>query len=78
MERAAIISCFAITLLLIIAGCHSTPQKYMATKEEAQKEKIEQKSGIANPASTFCINQSGNAWSVKEDSQGNQFRHSKV
>jgi len=72
MKTRDTIAITLILMLLLLAACKSAPQKYMASKEEAQKERIEQKSGIANPASTFCINQSGNAWSVKEDSEGNQ------
>jgi putative hemolysin len=73
MRTKDIIVTMLLLALLLLAACKSQPQKYMLPQEEVQKEEAEQESGIANPASVFCINQSGNSWTVKEDEEGNQY-----
>jgi putative hemolysin len=55
-----------ILISSLLLACHAKPQKYMASGPE-------QAAGMANPASVFCTNQSGNSWSVKEDPAGNQY-----
>jgi putative hemolysin len=68
---AAFILVALISALLI--GCGSAPQKYMLSKEEAQKEKAVQKTELANPASMHCMNESGNSWQTREDASGGQY-----
>lgn len=68
-----------LTLLILLififslSACSSKPQKYMLSKDELQKERTKEKTGLANPATMFCMNQSGNSWSVKEDDSGSQY-----
>ncbi len=60
-------------LLLSLSGCgHGKPQKYMGTNQE-QAEKWEAvKTGIANPASKYCVDQ-GFSWSSRKDVKGNEY-----
>jgi putative hemolysin len=62
----------ALVLATFLAGCHSKEQKYMLTKEEAQKERAKQQAQVANPATLYCMNTTGAGWQVKEDSERNQ------
>ncbi|MBW2964693.1 DUF333 domain-containing protein [Candidatus Woesearchaeota archaeon] len=63
----------SLLLISFLSGCGSGPQKYMLTKEEAQKQKEVQRSELANPASMHCQNESGNSWQLREDSSGAQY-----
>lgn len=63
----------SILLFALILGCENTPQKYMLTKEESQKQKEVQRSELANPASMHCQNETGNTWELREDSSGGQY-----
>lgn len=72
--RRIMLAAIVITLLLAIslAGCGSSPQKYMLSKEASQKERAKQQSEVANPATLFCMNTTSATWQVREDSEGNQ------
>jgi putative hemolysin len=73
MDRTAIAAAAIIAaLLLLTSACHSTPQKYMLTKEAAQKERAQRQTQVANPATLFCMNTTGASWQIKEDADGNQ------
>lgn len=62
-NKSLIIIAFALSVLLF--GCNAKPQKYMLNDEQQES------AGMANPASVFCVNNSG-TWSVKQDKEGNQ------
>jgi len=64
MDKSIIVAIIIVSAMIFISGCHSQPQKYMLGKDAHV-------SGMANPASEFCVNSSG-TWSVKQDKDGNQ------
>jgi putative hemolysin len=66
MERKTVVLLVVFAAMLLITGCHAKPQKYMQDKTDNTPP-----AGMANPASVFCVNNSG-TWSVKQDSEGNQ------
>lgn len=57
----------------LVAGCDREPQKYMLSKDDAQKERAKQNTQLANPASMYCMNQSGNSLVMREDASGGQY-----
>ncbi len=59
-----------VIFMFVISGCRSQPQDYMLSKEEAQKERIKEKSGVANPATLHCMNTTGATWQLKEGPAG--------
>ncbi|MBW2967872.1 DUF333 domain-containing protein [Candidatus Woesearchaeota archaeon] len=62
-----------LILLLVCAafvmGC-SEPQKYMLDEQGQKQESIKERTGVANPATLYCMNTTGAAWSVKDSSAG--------
>jgi putative hemolysin len=63
-------SVFMLSLLCLhIFGCGS-PQKYMLSKEDAQQERVKEQSGLANPASIYCMNQTDTDWELRESPAG--------
>lgn len=63
------IGLFIISSLISLTACHSQPQKYMGTPEEQSQKWEAAKTGIANPASTNCIDK-GYSWSAKKSESG--------
>jgi putative hemolysin len=74
MKKSAVVIIGILVLLgLFVLGCRSEPQKYMVSKEEQQQEELKEQTGVANPATLYCMNTTGAAWSVKEDDDGGQY-----
>ena len=73
VKKRIICSTVIVVLFLFLIGCGFKGQDYMRDKEEVQKEEIAERSGLANPASMYCMNQTDNSWSIKEDAKGNQY-----
>jgi len=69
--KKMILLLLVISLTLLLLGCASGPQKYMLAKEDSQKQKAMQEVQLANPASVYCLNNSG-TWSVKGLEDGQQ------
>ena len=65
-RKIAVLS--VILLLCLVLGCEK--QEYMLSKEEAKQEKVKEQSGLANPASIYCMNQTGTEWSLRESKAG--------
>jgi putative hemolysin len=73
MVKRMLIILLLVVLCMVVAGCGSGPQKYMLSKDEQQKERVKEKSGLANPATLHCMNQTGTTWQVREDHTGGQY-----
>lgn len=58
-----------LILTLTLYGC-SSPQDYMLSEEEVQKEEIKEQTGVSNPATLYCMNQTGTSWEVRENEAG--------
>ncbi|MBU2561947.1 MAG: DUF333 domain-containing protein [Nanoarchaeota archaeon] len=69
-KQVVMIAALTLLLILFISGCGSPPQKYMLAKEDAQKERVIERSGVANPATLHCMNTTGAAWTTKEGTGG--------
>ncbi|MBW2997322.1 DUF333 domain-containing protein [Candidatus Woesearchaeota archaeon] len=69
MKRIVLVMVLVAMFCLVI-GCRSEPQDYMLSKEEAKQEKVKEQSGLANPASIYCMNQTGTDWSIRENEAG--------
>jgi putative hemolysin len=72
-KQKIILSLMLLVLIAFLLACSSQPQKYMLSKEDIQKEREKENTGLANPATMFCMNQSGNSWLLKEDDSGSQY-----
>ncbi|MFC1723354.1 DUF333 domain-containing protein [Nanoarchaeota archaeon] len=70
--RYTILLISSLLLLSILSACDNPPQKYMGTTEEQSQKWETTKTGIANPASTYCIEQ-GFSLTMKEDHKGGQY-----
>lgn len=56
-------------VMVFLVGCFE-PQPYMLDKDEKLQNRIQNKTGISNLATLYCMNETGTYWSTKETRAG--------
>lgn len=69
MKKRILVIVLVALFLLFVMGCRS-PQKYMLSKEDSQQERVKEQSGLANPASIHCMNQTDTSWELRDGVNG--------